>query len=203
MSKKGLLVGATAFGLTLSGAGISSVSAADSKTNVHASSVSGIHSSLTNQEAAKTLNNIYDQAYIGQMPREVHGLTVHKSTKEDVHQKLGEPEEPATKDNPFDRYHGSMGNPSYAISYDKNDKVNEIRNFGTNVERQTNLGGITPAVLSEQIGSPDKILDVPDTNELDYVYKTDDYELHFVIGDNPIIKGHKQTVNHVNLKAAK
>lgn len=193
--KKALLVGATAFGLTLSGAGLSSVSAASSNNHVHGSSGSGIHSSITNQKAARTLNNIYDEAYIGEMPREVHGLKVNESTKEDVHQRLGAPEEPATKNNPFDRYHGSMGNRSYAIAYHQNGTVSEIRNFGTGVERQTNLGGISPAVLNEQIGSADNILVVPHTNEMDYVYKTGDYELHFVVGNN-------QKVDHVNLEEA-
>ncbi|WP_088053038.1 YjgB family protein [Virgibacillus dakarensis] len=191
--KKGLLVGATAFGFALSGAGLSSVAADSSDTSIPASSVSGIHSSITNQEAAEYLNNIYDQAFTGEMPSAVHGLKINKSTKRDVHQKLGSPQKVKGQ---FDLYSWNMGNPGYGFSYNKDNTISEIRNFGTGVERQTNLGGITPAVLSEQIGSPDKILAVPDTNEMDFVYETGDYELHFVVGSD-------QTVDHVNLKEAK
>lgn len=191
-AKKGLLIGAVALGLTISGAGISSVSAADSNANVPASSVSGIHSSITNQEAAGTLNNIYDHAFIGEMPGEDHAFRINESTKEDIHEKLGNPQE---VDGQFDLYHWEMGNPGYGFAYNEDNTVSEIRYFGTGVERQQNLGGITPAVLSEQIGKADTILAVPDTNEMDYVYKTGDYELHFVVGSD-------QTVDHVNLKEA-
>ncbi|MEN1969502.1 YjgB family protein [Lentibacillus sp. N15] len=197
--KKGLFVGATAVGLTLSGAGISSV-AADSNTDIPETAISGIHSSITNQEAAENVNSIYDHAYSGEMPSEVHGLKINKSTKEDVHQKLGDPQE---VDGQFDLYHWEMGNSGYGFAYNEDNTIKEIRDFGTGVERQNNLGGVTPAVLNEQFGKADAILAVPNTDEMDYVYKTGDYELHFVIGDNPIMEGHKQTVNHVNLKEAK
>lgn len=160
-----------------------------------AAAESGIFSELTNPKAAQNLNDIYDEAFNGEMPGLVHGLKVDKSTKDDVHAQIGTPEEPAAKDDPFDRYHGSMGEPSYAITYHKDKTVAEIRNFGPQVERQQNLGGITPAVLNEQLGSADQILAVPNTNEMDYVYQTDDYELHFVVGND-------QKVDHVNLKAA-
>lgn len=95
-----------------------------------------------------------------------------------------------------------MGQPGYGFAYNKDNTISEIRNFGTAVERQTNLGGITPDLLKKQLGRADKILKDPGTGEKDYVYKTGRYELHFVIGDNPIISGYDQTVNHVNLTAA-
>jgi hypothetical protein len=162
---------------------------------VEAASDSAVSSTLANQESVKTLNNVYDQAYTGEMPRLVHGLKVNENTKADVHHKIGPPEEPATVDNPFEKYHGSMGQASYAFAYNKDKTISEIRYFGTQVERQQNLGGITPAVLNEQIGSADNILAVPNTGEMDYVYQTGDYELHFIVGGD-------QTVDHVNLKKA-
>lgn len=161
--------------------------------SAHAASETAVAS--TNQQAIETLNQLYDQAYSGEMPKLVDGLQINVSTKEDVHNQIGLPEEPATNDDPFDHYHGSMGQASYAFSYHQNGRISEIRYFGTQVERQQNLGGISPAVLSEQIGSADKILTVPNTNEKDYVYITGDYELHFVIGDD-------QKVDHVNLTPA-
>ncbi|MFD2211645.1 YjgB family protein [Virgibacillus halophilus] len=188
--KKGLLVGATAVGLTLSGAGVTTVSAAD---DVQGTSVSGVHSSITNQEAAEYVNAIYDSAYSGKMPREAHDLKMNKSSKKAVHERLGEPQE---TEGGFDLYGWEMGNAGYGFAYNKDNTISEIRNFGTGVERQKNLGGITPAVLNEQFGSADKILAVPQTNEMDYVYNTGKYELHFVVGGD-------NTADHVNLKEAK
>lgn len=72
--------------------------------------------------------------------------------------------------------------------------ISEIRYFGTGVERRLNLGGVTPDVLSDQIGPADRILTVPFTDEIDYIYDTGHYELHFVIGKD-------QTADHVNLRA--
>lgn len=161
-----------------------------------AASGTSVSSSTENQKAVETLNNLYDSAFLGEMPGLVYGLKINDSTKGDVHKKIGLPEEPANKDNPFDRYHGSMGQASYAFAYHKDGTISEIRYFGTQVERQQNLGGITPAVLSKQIGSADKILSVPDTNEIDYVYQTGKYELHFVVGSD-------QKVDHVNLTTNK
>ncbi len=162
----------------------------------HAADRTTVSSSITNPEAAKTVDNLYDDAFQGEMPNLVNGLKINVNTKSDVHEKIGLPEEPANTANAFDRYHGSMGQASYAFSYNENGTIAQIRYFGTNVERQLNLGGVTPAVLSEQIGSPREILNVPDTNQFDYVYQTGDYSLHFVVGAD-------QTVDHVNLVKTK
>ncbi|TCP21701.1 uncharacterized protein DUF4309 [Scopulibacillus darangshiensis] len=133
------------------------------------------------------------------MPGNVQDLKINKSTKKDVHNRLGNPEK---VDGQFDLYSWEMGQPGYGFAYNEDNTISEIRNFGTGVERQTNLGGITPDLLGQQLGIADKILKVPGTDETDYVYNTGDYELHFVIGDNPIINGFDQTVNHVNLTTA-
>ena len=147
---------------------------------------------VANENALETLNKLYKHAHLGEMHNFEHELTLNKSTREDVRIELGSPDEEADTTNDFDKYHGSMGQASYAFSYHKNGTISEIRYFGTNIEREQNLGGINAEVLNEQLGSPDKILTVPNTNEINYVYKTGDYELHFIIDDS-------QTVNHVNL----
>lgn len=134
------------------------------------------------------------------MPGNVQGLQINESNKQDVHNKLGKP---VKVDGQFDLYSWDMGNPGYGFAYNKDNSISEIRNFGTAVERQTNLGDITPDLLGNQLGSADKILNVPRTDETDYVYETGKYEIHFIIGDNPIMEGPDQTVNHVNLKEAK
>lgn len=59
----------------------------------------------TNQSAAELVKNLYNTAYTGEMPQQVQGLTINKSTKGDVHAKLGEPERPSGGDNRFDLYH--------------------------------------------------------------------------------------------------
>ncbi|MGY5386779.1 YjgB family protein [Bacillus spizizenii] len=148
----------------------------------------------TNQSAAELVKNLYSSAYTGEMPQRVQGLTLNKSTKGDVHATLGEPERPSGGDNRFDLYHWNMGNPGYGFSYHKDMTISEIRYFGTGVERQLNLGGVTPEMLRNEIGSANRVLTVPFTDEIDYVYDTGRYELHFVIGKD-------QTADHVNLKA--
>ncbi|OLQ57837.1 hypothetical protein BHT94_01775 [Bacillus licheniformis] len=148
----------------------------------------------TNQSAANLVKNLYSTAYRGEMPHQAHGLTINKSTKGDVHARLGEPERPVGGDNRFDLYHWNMGQPGYGFSYHKDMTISEIRYFGTGVERQLNLGGVTPEVLQNEIGPANRVLAVPFTDEIDYVYDTGRYELHFVIGKD-------QTADHVNLKA--
>ncbi|MEC0544735.1 YjgB family protein [Bacillus inaquosorum] len=148
----------------------------------------------TNQSAAELVKNLYSTAYTGEMPQQAQGLTVNKSTKGDVHAALGEPERPVGGDNRFDLYHWNMGHPGYGFSYHKDMTISEIRYFGTGVERQLNLGGVTPEVLQNEIGPANRVLTVPFTDEIDYVYDTGRYELHFVIGTD-------QTADHVNLKA--
>ncbi|QYX44707.1 YjgB family protein [Bacillus inaquosorum] len=148
----------------------------------------------TNQSAAELVKNLYSTAYTGEMPQQAQGLTVNKSTKGDVHAALGEPKRPSGGDNRFDLYHWNMGQPGYGFSYHKDMTISEIRYFGTGVERQLNLGGVTPEVLQNEIGPANRVLTVPFTDEIDYVYDTGRYELHFVIGKD-------QTADHVNLKA--
>ncbi|MGG4111234.1 YjgB family protein [Bacillus subtilis] len=148
----------------------------------------------TNQSAAELVKNLYNTAYKGEMPQQAQGLTINKSTKGDVHAAFGEPERPVGGDNRFDLYHWNMGQPGYGFSYHKDMTISEIRYFGTGVERQLNLGGVTPEVLQTQLGPANRVLTVPFTDEIDYVYDTGRYELHFVIGTD-------QTADHVNLKA--
>ncbi|ASK60709.1 hypothetical protein CFK37_00035 [Virgibacillus phasianinus] len=167
--------------------------------SVHATSNQAEISHHTNQNAVGYLNEIYHSAFEGEMPGYVQGLNINQATKKEVHNKLGNP---GMVDHQFELYGWEMGQAGHGFSYNKDNTIAEIRNFGTGVERQTNLGRITPDLLGNQLGTADKILNVPGTDETDYVYQTGDYELHFVIGDNDIIKGFDQTVNHVNLKKA-
>ncbi|MGM0948922.1 MAG: YjgB family protein [Bacillota bacterium] len=173
---------------------LSSLGAAPFPTPVKAETQATTLSEDTNQSAADLVKNLYNTAYTGEMPQQAQGLTINKSTKGDVHAKLGEPERPSGGDNRFDLYHWNMGNPGYGFSYHQDMTISEIRYFGTGVERQLNLGGVTPEVLRNELGAANRVLTVPFTDEIDYVYDTGRYELHIVIGKD-------QTADHVNLKA--
>ncbi|WP_406621704.1 YjgB family protein [Bacillus atrophaeus] len=191
LTKKTMATAVTATVLTGSVLGLGMVSFS---APAQAASQSAAASETTHPRAAEILNELYNTAFKGEMPQDIEGLKLNKSTQSDVYNKIGEPEKKADAGDPFDLYSSNMGNPGYGFSYNKDNTISQIRYFGTGVERQQNLGGITPAVLSKQIGSADQILTVPHTHEIDYVYFTGDYELHFVIGSD-------QTADHVNLKA--
>lgn len=141
------------------------------------------------QMALESLNGIVEDAEKGMVYRFASGFTVGESTREEVYAEISEPEEQAGG---FDFYHGSMGQASYQIKYDENGVIKEARYFGTNVERQTNLGGITEPDLLEQIGEPDEKREIPDTGETNIVYFIGDYELQFILGEDG-------SADHVNL----
>jgi hypothetical protein len=89
-----------------------------------------------------------------------------------------------------------MGHPGYAFGYDQNNVINEIRYFGTNVERQTNLGSITQANLKKELGQPNFTSKVKGdgTTQTKYTYHAGAYDLEFIFDD-------AKTLNHVNLVA--
>lgn len=78
-------------------------------------------------------------------------------------------------------------------------KIDEIRYFGTNVEKETNIGGMTPSLLKKQLGPADSVSTIPQTKEKKYVYQTGDYELEFIVGHDPDMSQHELTVLHINL----
>ena len=150
------------------------------------------HISQESQQESDTLNQLYHFAFMGKMPYTAKNLTINQNTKEDVRSQFGPPPKLPGDDDAFDYYHAEMGQPGFAFAYHKDGTISEIRYFGTNVERQQNLGSITPKVLKTQLGLPNDIRLVPYTGEINYVFKTGQYELHFIVGDD-------QTVDHVNL----
>lgn len=139
--------------------------------------------------AIETLKEIVKNAKSGIVYRFSDGFKVGEATRDEVYAAIGEPEEQVDE---FDFYHGSMGNASYQIAYDEKDVMKEARYFGTNVERQTNLGGITKEDLLEHIGEPAEEREVPATGETNLVYHAGDYELQFVMAKDG-------TTDHVNL----
>jgi hypothetical protein len=140
--------------------------------------------------AIDTLNGLVRDAKEGKVYRPDQEFKVGKTVRNDIVQAIGEPEE---KIGGYDHYHGSMGNPSVAFKYDGKDVLVEARYFGTNVERQTNLGGITEEDLIEQLGKPADSRRIESTGEKNIRYHLNDFELQFIIGKDG-------SVDHVNLK---
>lgn len=146
-------------------------------------------SPVQKQMALDVLNAIFNDAEQGIVYRLSSGFTIGESTRSEVYAQISEPEE---RIGGYDYYHGSMGQASYKILFDENDVMKEARYFGTNVERQTNLGGITREDLLQEQGEPDAERKIPDTGETNLIYYVGDYELQFVIGGNG-------STDHVNL----
>jgi len=145
------------------------------------------------EHALKTLNSFYKPALKGQFPGAVSGLTVGKSTKQDVYKAIGEPTMPGKDADDFDVYGANMGNPGYAFSYKLN-KIREMRYFGTNVERQTNIGGITMKMLKQNWFAPDAATTFKSgkTKQTKLTYNRGDYKLEFIFNSST-------DLDHINL----
>ncbi|MCA1063033.1 YjgB family protein [Rossellomorea sp. AcN35-11] len=149
------------------------------------------------QQANEILDELYNSSFTGEFPGVVEGLKLNKSTKEDVFNLLGQPTKDSTGD--FDVYYANMGHPGYAFSYADDGTIKEIRYLGTNIQRQTNLGGITEAKLLHELGVPDSITPILDSRESKLLYTVGEYHLEFIIGNDPQVDTDQRTVTHVNL----
>ncbi|MGE7824352.1 YjgB family protein [Paenibacillus sp. NPDC093718] len=145
------------------------------------------------KQALKTLNSFYKPALKGQFPGAVSGLTIGKNTKQDVYKAIGEPSVPGKHADAFDVYGANMGNPGYAFSYKLN-KIREIRYFGTNVERQTNIGGITMKMLKQNWFAPDATttFKTGKIKQTKLTYNRGDYKLEFIFNSST-------ELDHINL----
>ncbi|MFF2459688.1 YjgB family protein [Peribacillus simplex] len=162
---------------------------------VEAASTTDSASAIAKEHALTTLHEIYNKAFSGEMPYTAMGLKINENTQKEVYDTFGSPPEPGNTET-FDYYHAEMGHPGFAFAYNDDKTISQIRYFGTNVERDHNLGSITPKVLGKQLGSADEIRHISSTNEINYIYKTGNYELQFIVGED-------QTVDHINLLQAK
>lgn len=145
------------------------------------------------EHALKTLNSFYKPALKGQFPGAVSGLTIGKSTKQDVYKAIGEPSVPGKDADAFDVYGANMGNPGYAFSYKLN-KIREMRYFGTNVERQTNIGGITMKMLKQNWFAPNATttFKTGKIKQTKLTYNRGDYKLEFIFNSST-------ELDHINL----
>ncbi|OIK15368.1 hypothetical protein BIV60_10035 [Bacillus sp. MUM 116] len=144
------------------------------------------------QTAVKNINEIYNAAIKGTMPRLPISLKIGKNNRTDVRNQFGLPPKGTTGE--FDYYHAEMGHPGYAFGYDKKGVISEIRYFGTNVERQTNLGSITENNLKKELGKPNFInkFKSGDIKQTKYTYHAGAYDLEFIFNN-------VKTLDHVNV----
>ncbi|MCM3629764.1 YjgB family protein [Paenibacillus glycanilyticus] len=145
-------------------------------------------------KAYQTLMSFYKPALKGQFPN-FHDFTIGSTTRQSVIKTIGQAESPAKDSDDFDVYHAEMGHPGYAISY-KLGKIKEMRYFGTNVERDTNLGGITVQMLVQHWGTPNQsvVIKSGKTVQKKVTYVRGKYQLEFIF-DGTNGKG----LNHINL----
>ena len=140
------------------------------------------------QMAIDTLNGLVSEGKKGKVYHLNDNFFVGKTTQTDVFNAIGKPELQDT----FDRYTGSMGQASYDLRYNEKGILVEARYLGTNVERQTNLGGITSKDLVDQLGKPDEKRTLNETEQVSYIYEFGSYEIQFIINE-------KDQADHVNL----
>lgn len=131
-------------------------------------------------KAFQTLMSFYKPALQGQFPN-FHDFTIGSTSHETVIKAIGKAESPAKDADGFDVYNASMGQPGYAINY-KLDKIREMRYFGTNVERQTNLGGISLRMLIQHWGTPNEsvLIKAGKTVQKKITYFRGKYQLEFI-----------------------
>lgn len=143
--------------------------------------------------ALKTLNSFYKTALNGRFPGSVNGLKIGVSTRQVVIGKIGQPDKPRMNADAFDVYHAEMGHPGYAIAYKLN-KIREMRYFGTNIERQTNIGGITKRLLLGQWGAPSDSVTIRNGSlvQQKITYYRGKYKLAFIFNTST-------NLDHINL----
>ncbi|QJC53618.1 YjgB family protein [Paenibacillus albicereus] len=145
--------------------------------------------------AAEKLMAMYKPALQGQFP-DFNGFAIGETTRQQVIDAIGKAPEPRKTANGFDVYHAEMGHPGYALRYDGDNVVAEMRYFGTNVERQTNIGGMTRDLLVQKWFMPQAstVFTSAGKQQKKLSYVRGDYQLDFIFND---VKG--KDLDHVNL----
>ncbi|SDW09704.1 YjgB family protein [Paenibacillus sp. CF384] len=145
-------------------------------------------------KAFETLMSFYKPALQGQFPN-FHSFSLGTTTHGAVIKAIGEAEDPAKDADGFDVYHAEMGHPGYAINYKLN-KIREMRYLGTNVERQTNLGGISVRMLLQHWGTPNEsvLIKSGKTVQKKITYARGKYQLEFIFNGTT-----GMGLDHINL----
>lgn len=147
--------------------------------------------------ASQKLNEFYKPALNGSFPGNASEFVVGKTSRAEVIKRFGSPSVSRTSVTGFDSYTADMGNPGYSMSYDSAGILKEIRYFGTNVERQTNIGGMTISMLWKNWSKPTSSTTIKNgkAKQIKVVYKRGEYHLEFIF-DTPT------ELSHINLVKA-
>lgn len=188
--RKGMLAAAIAGATALGAAGASY----GVLTPVHHAEAA--ESSYAQKLVLKNLNSFYKPALRGQFPGDVSSFTVGKTTRDEVIDRFGAAEVPRKSASGYDQYTANMGHPGYAFHY-QNNVLTELRYFGTNVERQTNIGGITMKLLQQQWYAPSSTTTIGSGagKQTKMTYIRGDYKLEFIFNSST-------DLDHINLVRA-
>ncbi|QDH22991.1 YjgB family protein [Saccharibacillus brassicae] len=144
--------------------------------------------------ALQKLASFYKPALRGEFPGSASGFTVGKTTRSEVIDAFGSPDVTRTSVAGFDSYTANMGNPGYAMSYTASGVLKEIRYFGTNVERQTNIGGMTTAMVKKTWYAPASTATIKNGTSIQtkLTYKRGEYKIEFIFNNS-------LELSHINL----
>ncbi len=144
----------------------------------------------------ETLNSFYKPALRGKFPGDVNSFTIGKTKRSDVLNRFGSADIPRPSVKGYDTYTANMGHPGYAMHY-TNNVLDQIRYFGTNVERQTNIGGITMKLLREQWYAPSSVSEIKGFKfkQTKVTYIRGHYKLEFIFNTST-------DLDHINLLKA-
>ncbi|MDO3411728.1 YjgB family protein [Saccharibacillus sp. CPCC 101409] len=150
--------------------------------------------SSDSQMAQQKLNTFYKPALKGHFPDRAEDFVIGQTTRSEVMDAFGSPDVARTSASGFDSYTANMGNPGYSLSYTSGNVLKEIRYFGTNVERQTNIGGITVQMVKKNWYAPTSTTTIKNgkTTQTKLTYKRGDYHIEFIF-DSPT------KLSHINL----
>ncbi|WP_411348387.1 YjgB family protein [Paenibacillus sp. WLX2291] len=184
---------ATITGVTAAGALGAASTVLPTQSVQAASNSSASEASYQRNLAIKNLNSFYKPALKGQFPGNVQEFAIGKTKRADVMKRFSSADVPRTSATGFDAYTATMGSPGYSFRY-TNDVLSEIRYFGTNVERQTNIGGITMQLLRQQWYAPSSTSTITTgkQKQTKVTYNRGDYKLEFIFNTGT-------DLDHINL----
>ncbi|WP_322907843.1 YjgB family protein [Paenibacillus campi] len=157
-------------------------------------------STSTSQQmtGATLLNTFYKPALKGIFPsangNPVNKFIVGKTTRSTVISIYGQPTTPRTTASGYDMYHAEMGTPGYAMSYNKDNVLTEIRYLGTQVERKQTIGSMTMSVLKKTWYAPSSTSTIRagGKKQTKLTYNRGDYKLEFIYNS-------PTDLDHINL----
>ncbi len=181
---------------TLTGVALAGTIGASTAFTTQAVASASSDAAYQHQLAVDTLNGFYKPALKGKFPGDVSSFIIGKTKRSDVLNRFGPAEEPRSSVNGYDNYTADMGHPGYAFHY-TNNVLDEMRYFGTNVERQTNIGGITMKLLRQKWYAPSSVATIGKgkSKQTKVTYMRGKYKLEFIFNSST-------DLDHINLLKA-